>query len=488
MQSDGAPVMHIKSHILHLMIIFLPAVFLAFIAWGPVHGAAPDSRRAGGPALRLTLEEAVSLALRSNRNIGLAANSVRSSELSLQGARSAFDLKYRPAGNIGAADGEAFVEAGMAVEKRLYSGTRMGVTPLVSQGDDATRALVDLSVEIPLLRGRGAAVNRDAVDQSAYSLRSSGRSLHLSRVDTVIQTVSAIYGILEQREVIALLEEQVREMAVHVETARMKKQVELADAMDVYRALIRLKDVQDSLSAARSGLSRSRNSLKRILALPLDQQVDVSAPFTIRPVSYSLAAAIDAALKNRKEIAQAEDALAEAERRAGVARDDLSPDLDLVLDYERVSQTDDFGFGRDRPEDRWQINLVSSTDWARTREKARYRQDLLDVANARLRIQARRDQIIAEVRNQLEVLENWRDRIRIKKEQVRQARGKQKLSQIKFKHSMADNFDLVEAESELFRARAGLAGARAAYIVNQYRLRAVMGNLLNAEGKLDLEL
>jgi len=479
---------HIKHHLHPRVIIFLPAFLLAFIAWGPVHGAASDSGRADDPALRLTLEEAVSLALRSNRNLGLAANSVQSSELSLQGARSAFDFKYRPTGNIGAADGEALMGAGMAFEKRLYSGSRLGVTPLVSRSGESTHALVDLSVQIPLLQGRGEMVNRDAIDQSAFSLRSSGRGLHLSRVDTVMQTVSAIYGIIEQRKVIALLEVQVREMEIHVETARMKKQVELATAMDVYRALIRLKDMQDSLSAAESGLSRSRNSLKRILALPLDQSVDVSAPFTCRPVAFSLEVAIDSALRNRKEIAQAEDALAEAERQVKVARDDLSPDLDLVVDYERVSDTDEFGFSVDQPEGRWQINLVSSTDWARTREKARYRQGLLEVENARLRIQARRDQIIAEVRNQLEVLENWQDRIRIKREQVRQARGKQKLSRIKFKHSMADNFDLVEAESELLRASAGLAGARAAYIVNQYRLRAVMGNLLNAEGKLDLEL
>ena len=470
---------------IYFYFIVSAAVVMTFIATGPVLCENHASKAV--PPIRLTLEDAVSLALKSNRNIIAVSNTVQSMQYSLIAARSEFDFKYGPTANAGAVDGDEVLGAGLLVEKRFFAGPRFQLNPLVSRSAESTYGLVDLALEIPLLRGWGEMVNKDAIDQSAYSMRTSARNLHQARVDTVLQTIVAVYEIIEKKELIRLLEEQVQVMEMHAETARLKKRVELASAMDVYRAMIRLKDVQDGLSAARTSLSESGNRLKRILALPLDQPIDVTAELVCQPIGLSLDAGIDQALNSRWELSQARDALFEAERRADVAEHNLKPDLKLLLDYERTAD-DDLGFSSDEPEDRWQINLVSSTDWTRTREKASYRQRLLDLENARLRLQALQDQVISEVRNQFAVLESWAARIRIKEEQIRQARGKQVLSRIKFNYSMADNFDLIEAESELFQSKAGLINVTTAYIVNQYQFQAAMGMLIDQKGKLEFAL
>ncbi len=468
-------------------ISIFPIVFLLiFIITGPGQGA--ENSAQGRAALRLSLEEAVSLALQSNRNLIAVANTVSGDRLSIDGARSDFDLKFNPSANIGAADSDELLGAGMMFEKEFYSGIRMQVEPSISRSNESSTGLVDMSVQIPLLKGWGKTVNKDAINQSAYSLRTSERSLHLARVDTVIQTITIIYRIIEKKEIIRLLEDQVRVMEAHAETARIKRTAELATTMDVYRALIRLKDIQDSLSALKSSLTENKNALKRLLALPLDQPLDVMASFNYKPVSIGLYKAIEAALKSRTEIIQANDAVGEARRRAMVAEHNLKPQLDLVLDYERLDEDYDIDFSVDDLEERWQVNLVSSTDWARTREKIRYRQCMLDVENAELRLRAQKDRIISEVRNQFEILENWKTRIQIKKEQIQQAMGKKRLSQIKFKNSMADNFDLIEAESELFRAKTDLISVKVEYIVNQYRLQAVMERLLDRDGELNFVL
>jgi len=476
--------MHMKLK--KTVFLALAAAIMICVAGRPVfaeNAGDEDSR-----LIRLSLKEAVSLALKTNRNITAAANTLQSSQYSFHAARSDFDFKYRPSANIGVSDGDELLGAGVLVERRFLYGPRFQITPLVSRSAESTNGLVDLALEIPLMRGWGKTVNRDPIDQSAFGVRTSSRNLHQARVDTVIETVSAVYDIIEQKELIRLLEEQVREMELHSETARVKKRVELATAMDVYRAMIRLKDLQDNLSLARTSLAESENRLKQILALPLEQALDVTAEYSCQSIGVSIEAGIDLALINRPEIFQARDALAEAERQVDVAEHNLKPEFNLLLDYERLAEDDDFGFSVDDPEDRWQINLVSSTDWSRTLEKTRYRQRILDLENARLRLQALQDQIASEVRNQYEALESWAARIRIKEDQIRQARGKQMLSEIKFNHSMADNFDLIEAESELFRAKAGLLSAKTAFIVNQYQLEATKGKLIDQEGKLDLAL
>jgi outer membrane protein TolC len=53
---------------------------------------------------------------------------------------------------------------------------------------------------------------------------------------------------------------------------------------------------------------------------------------------------------------------------------------------------------------------------------------------------------------------------------------------VKFSHDMASNLDVIEAESELQRAAASLAGARADYAIGIYQLRAMAGRLLETLG------
>jgi len=340
-----------------------------------------------------------------------------------------------------------------------------------------------------LLRGRGKEVNLNAIENASFSYKSADRSMYTSRVNTVMSTVLFVHDIIEQQERIELLEREETIMRGHAETAKIKKNVGLATAMDAYRAMIRLKDVQDNLSMAQNDLSKVKDSLKKILALPLELSIEVDAPLDYDVAPITLDDAIKTALENRIEMEHAMDFLKEAERKSRVAKHNLLPRVDCVIGYRKF--TEDFALGDSNDnfaEDEWRINLVGTTDWSRTNEKLSFRQSLLNIKNAELTIQSQRDEIISEVRNQIEVLENWKKRILIRKDQIREAIGKQKLSEIKFDHGMANNFDLIEAESELYRARTNLLSVETEYRVNHYQLLAVLGVLIDRKGELNLDM
>lgn len=434
----------------------------------------------------LTLREAVDIALTSNRNLIVTSNLLQSSDFSLQAARSAYDITIYPAANLGVSDGDENVGAGVLLEKKFYSGVDLAISPSITRSNEYHSGAIDLALGIPLLRGSGEAVNLDAIESSAFSFRSAERSLYQSRINTVIATVSAYYNIIEQKEIVRLLENQVVATKGYADAAVIKKNVGLATAMDLYRAMIQLKDVQDQLSTTLNTLFNAREALKGILALPLDERIDVVAPFECKDVSMPLDDAVQTALENRIEIVHARDVLEETERKAHIAKHNLLPQLDFVIDYERYSKDGHFEQAANLTEDRWSVNLVSTTDWARTQEKTAYSQSLLNVMNAELVVETQTDEVISEVRHQIETLEMWKERIEINNDQIRQAVGKQKLSRIKFDHQMADNFDLIEAESELFQARANLISVKTELIVNQYKLRSILGILFDQQGKLNL--
>jgi outer membrane protein TolC len=362
--------------------------------------------------------------------------------------------------------------------KRLPFGPVVSILPAVTKYADSYANETAVSLTVPLLKGWGGEVNLDAVRSSEFSNRTARRSNYQVRVNTVINTVAAIYNIAELNDLAALYRQQVESMKQYAATSSIKKDTGLATPMDVYRAEIRLKDVEDSLAAALTSLLDAKERLKNILSLDPDKEIVVKAPREYPRITITLAEAIETALANRIEVEHARDMFEEAERRATVAGKNQLPQLDLQMNYRRYNGVDEFDEILGTEEEYWSVNLVGSTDFKRTAEKAAYQKSLIQVRNAKLDIETVNDQIVSEVKQQLKFQENAYERINIRKEQMKQARGKLELAKIKYKHGMADNFDVIEAEREILLSEVNMMSVRTESIVGLYRLRAAMGTLI----------
>jgi outer membrane protein TolC len=292
----------------------------------------------------------------------------------------------------------------------------------------------------------------------------------------VLEAVAAVYNIVQQRELVNLYQAQASRFQGHAVVAGAREKIGLATPIDVYRAQIRLKDVQDNLNRAQEALRNAGDRLKIVLATPMEQAMEVVAPLDTQPVNISLAQAVETALEHRVELKQVEDDIEEAKRASRLSKNNLSPQLDMVTNYTRAGND---GFS-ELPEESWSVSLVSKTDWARTAEKAAYQQTLLTVRRARLNRSARVDTIKREVRQFYDALQKSQGRMQIRDDQIQQAGAKLALAKIKFNHGMADNFDLIEAETELQEARTNLLAAQVDYIVGIYRLRAALGTLIES--------
>ncbi len=428
--------------------------------------------------ISLTLNEAIDLALKANRNLIQAGYGLQSQTLSLQASRSEFDLKIKPASRAGIVDGQKDIGFGVDFDKKFDVGVRASLKPEIERTDDLYTGRAGVSLHIPLLRGLGKAVNLDNLYRSRFSRRAAERSLYSARVNVVLETVSAVYDIKKQSQLVELFEFQAARLAGHAETARIKERVGLATPIDIYRAEIRLKDAEDNLASARESVANARDRLKLILSLPLEKKIRTTAPLAFEPVRINPDEAVKLALSRRIELEQKADDIHEAERQAGIAKHNLLPRLDLVVGYDRFDSANEFRDSMGLNQDRWAIYLTSDTDWARTNEKLDYRQRSLNLKNIRLSLEQTRDEINRDVRRQLKSLAKSHQRIQIRREQLRQADGKRALANLKFNYSMTDNFDVIEAETERQRAKVDLISAEIDYIIGTYRMRSVLGTLI----------
>ncbi len=477
-----------KNHIITLLAAILMLAPLAYAESG--NGETPPrvhrTSHVKAPEAPLTLEQAINLALQANRGLRSSRYGLESARLSLVSARAEFELKIFPAASAGisGADSDSFKQLGfgLSLEKKFVPGTRASLEPKIRRAGEEHTTDIGVSIEQPLLRGFGRDVNLHAVRSSEFSVRAAERYFYQSQVNTVLETVSAVYRIIEQRELVRLFELLVGRLQGHAEAAKIKEKMGMATPMDVYRAEIRLKDVEDSLAVALDNYQDAKDRLKTILAKPPETSIAVYAPLEFETFRMDLDQVQKIALRNRVELEQLEDDIRETERSAKIAKNNILPELNLVLGYTQYGSSEDFGDSFKLNQQQWGINLVSSTDYARTAERTTYKQSLITVQNARLNLAINRDEIKRQVRSQWLTLKKTEERIRIRKDQIEKAEGKLALAKVKFTHGMADNFDLIEAETELQQASVNLLSVVIQYIVGTCNIRSMMGTLIERKG------
>lgn len=467
----------------------LPVIAVIFILIGGIwpeayaYNAALTPKDSPSKERTLSLDQVISLALLTNRSIKESAYSVESQKYAVMTAESEFEWKYAPSSTATATSDASRLGTGVTLQKKTRLGPSFRVTPeLVFDNsyeyDNAVNGQVDVSVTVPLLKGWGKEANQSSIDAAHYSTRSIKRSHDQVKVNVVLDAISAVYDILEQQELLKINQLETQNFEKHTIMASAKEKIGLANPMDVYRAQIRLKDAQDQLSRTHESLQSSLDRLKLILSIPFEDSINISAPMDCHPLLISVQEAVSVAFNSRPELKQAADEISYLEQKVKTARHNLKPQLDIVGHYNHLGLDERLQSDSDLDQEYWSVSLVSESDWRRTSEKADYQKALLAVRAAKLNRWTVMDTIRRQVRQEYDSLLKAEERMQIRKEQIQQAEGKLALAQLKFNHAMADNFNVIEAQTELQSARSNFLAAKMEYIVGRYNLKAAMGALL----------
>ena len=432
--------------------------------------------------MTLTLKQSVDLALLNNRNITSSKFSAESQQYSVTAAKSDFDVKVIPGVNASFNDGRFIggrnIGAGVAIQKKLETGATVSLSPTVTVMDQQYWNNVRLTVEQPLFKGFGKDVNLDNVRSAEFSKETATRNIYQTKVNISLEMITTFYNAIIQREINNLYDIMVTRLRGHAAVAVAKGKVGLATPMETYRAEIQLKEAEDSATQASEAYRDALDRIKVILSMPLKTEIALATPVPPDYIPMELSTAIDTALKNRIEIEQARAEIQEAERRSLVMKQNTLPGVNLVMSVAQYDVADTFGQAAALSQNRWDVALQGSTDLQRTAEKAAYQQSLLNVRMLRLDLDTRMEEIGKQVRKQWNAFKENENRIRIRKEQMQQAREKLALAEVKYAHGMTDNFDVIEAETELQRAKVMLLTAETDYAVGTYNMKAILGVLL----------
>lgn len=435
--------------------------------------------------LVFTLETAVVRALQYNRQMVGQYESLQKSQLGLQLAETEFELKIDPNGQAGYTGGGrggsgGTAGAGVDLAKKFSYGTRFTLSPSFTKSGHFFHTNIKTTITQPLLKGFGQEYTLSGVRASQFALRSALRALYLSQVSLINKTLSSCYEVIRQEETLKLNQESFDRLRQFRDAAKMKEKIGLADGMDVLRAEIELKQAEEQLHNVKERMQEAHDVLKELLALPLDYTIKVEAPMVYEKMRTNQDEAIQTALQNRIELDQALDQYDESCRLSKLAKQNLLPDINLVLTYNNLGSHHDFfrSCTQAYREHGWGVGFTTSSEINRDAEQIAFQQSLLAIAGSERGDQQTSDNVILDVKRALRTLSRSATKIEVQSQQIKNAEGELSLSRVKFDHGQANNFDVIQAEKNYRSAQGNYMNALIEYILGEYQLCTSLGLLI----------
>jgi len=362
-------------------------------------------------------------------------------------------------------------------------------------GDPRATAASVLSATIiqPLWRGAGRRIAQEDLTQAErdviYAIRSFAR---FHKVFTV-SIATSYYSVLRQRDVVR------NEWNNYQKLIQARERSEMLAEAGRFPEFQADQAKQDELRA-RDRWIRSQQRYKQLLdrikidmGLTTDADVDMDdhdlQTLSEMGIVHPEIAAEDAvrqALALRLDLMNAEDQVADAERKVEVAANGLGGDVDLVLSSGVGTEEDTKAakFRFDRGSYSAGANVSLPVD--RKAERNIYRRALITLERARRDATLLSDQVRLQVRQALRDLEEMRESYKIQRNSLELAERRVESTTLLLDAGRADTRDLLESQAALVQAQNAFTNALVDHTIARLNLWRDIGTLvLSPEGELE---
>jgi outer membrane protein TolC len=443
--------------------------------------AAQEPPTAAEATARLSLPEAVTLALEKNLGLQSSVDAEQSARLRLSSSRAEFLPKLTPR-YARSPDQSVF---GLEVGQRIpWLGGQISAAARASSFDDPL--LLPHSSELvfsfsqPLLRGFGPTSASFDLKNARRALAGQERAHVLARQNLMVGVTAAFYQVARQRQLLEVAVQSQKRSETLMAASAARMEVGLASRLDVLRAELQASQAQDASIAAQAALDTALEQFRILLGLPPSDAVEpAEVTLAVGPAEAlePAEALVARAFENRLELREAADQIDDAERSRALARQNLLPQLDLRLEHARLGFGSSYADAFRRLDSRTSVFLSTSYPVERTADRSAVAVAELDLAARRRGVEQRRFEVEAEVRAAARNVERIRKSIELQQRSVELAEQQQRLANLRYQRGLASNFDVVDAEANLVAARTALVGLLADQRVAWVQLQRATGVL-----------
>lgn len=333
----------------------------------------------------------------------------------------------------------------------------------------------------PLLRGSGFKVTLENLTQSERDLLYALRDFTVYRKDFAVQVATSYYRVVQSKD-------QVRNAWLGVQNFRQNVEREKAFADEGQRTQTALGQLtQAQLSTETQWVNAVRDyrqgldQFKLLIGLPVDHKIVLDdAELTKLEIAHPKIApeeAIKLAIETRLDLATVRDRFEDAGRKVGIAKNQLLPDLDLVLNASVDSKPGNNPLNFDFERARWSAGFNTALPLERKAERNNYRASLINYERSGRDVQLAVDQTKLDVQDDWRNLDQARRNYDIAEVGVSLSQRRVEEQELLMELGRGTARDLVDARTDLINARNQRTGALVQHTVARLKFWRDLGVL-----------
>ncbi len=480
----------------------------------------------GAPELRLSLQEAVTLALKHNINIEVSRLGLAQSGEGLFGATGIFDpvigadasVEYSSSPSTNQLQGASVSESrrrtfDLSLSTLLPTGTQTSLSwtntrtttnssfyylnPNYASG-------LGLQITQPFFKGFGTDVNRYGIEVARKSLDISRLQFESIIIATVQQVESAYWDLVYTRENLKVVQQSLKLARDLLEQTQTRVRIGTSAPIDIVQSEATVAMREQEIIVAEHAVAEAADVLKGLMGYETledwSSNVVPSDDLTVARGAADLDSAIATALERRTELKQEEIRKAIQAMNLMVAENQVRPRLDLTVGYglSGVGGTlhdpstgeilspggwdDALQMLKDANYDQWSTAVTFRYPLGNNQARAQRAEARYLLRSAEQAIAAQRQGVIQDVRRAVRALESSGKSIDAAAKARELAERNLDAEQKKFANGMSTNYQVLQIQEDLAAAMAAELQSRVAYRKSMVGYNVSTGTLLDAMG------
>lgn len=457
------------------------------------------ARAAAAPGERLTVDQAVELAIQNNLQRKMAEGEVAIAGDKVAQAKAGYKGNLTLSGGISQLNdqpdlvklGRNLAELNNAVDNlagvlamgnnyNTNSGYNSAIisnlqkmSQLMEQkegpDDGLTYYGINLRYELPLYTGgKLEALNRQAAANQAYSRY----NLETVEQELILTVKKAYYIVLQTRHSRDTLDEAVKSMKNHLREAQLYYDAGMVPKLDVMRAEVKLADLRQKQLVVNNGLETAMVYFDFVLGVDQGNRYELAEQAEYTPYGIELEAAEKTALENRSELKAIRAKVQMAEEAVGIAKSGNKPLVALVAEGgEKTTKpfnSDDLDLS---------LSLVATlklTDGGMVKSQIAEAEKVVQQAKTGEEQMTRA--IKLEVEQAYRNLQNALETIEVSKKVLDQAKETVRMAEVSYKEGLSTSLERIDAETGLTQAKNNYNQAVSNYQIALAQLEKAIGD------------
>jgi outer membrane protein TolC len=416
----------------------------------------------------LTVRDAVSIALKNNRDIINAKEEVNRADFRITEASSAAYPQINGSWTMNKnLKPQVFVisfpdSAGHLKKNRLKVGTDYNAT----LGANLTQ---------PLYVGGKVGT---ALQAAKIYRKISAETEKNIRQNIVMGTMQAFNGALLAREMRRIAGESLIQAQKHLENVVARKGAGAATEYDLLRARVNVANMRPRLLEAENSARISLLKLKEIMGVDPESQMDITGSFSEPDSSLLDRANAEVALGNRPDVIAGKLTIDLYDKAVKIARGDFLPTLSAGTTFAYNGNMDKFSYNASDWSPYWFADIsLTFPIFTGFRNYAKYKQAKVDFSKARTDFRKTRDAVVIEVQEGIMNLRMALKQIESQRLNVEEAELAVKLAGNLYDNGKATQLEVLDAQLALEVAKTNMASALYEGTIAEIALKKSIGML-----------